>query len=239
MRRMRVCAALAMAALLGCEEEGARRVPPASQWQPPEVQPSVVGAAGPGGGDGAGDPHGEGTRRATRSPPDGDGPHRVEGKDADDPHAGLGIDVNDPHAGLDMGGEDDLGGLEPPDPDRPIDPKKFLKGRIVAGQKAGTIAAGAIIFIGAWPIDRATGEVLGAPLAVEKLTAPAKMPLEFRLDERNMMVAGTKFEGDVLIVARVDQDGEARTKEPGDVEGRARAVVPADRIDLVLDTVLR
>ena len=87
-------------------------------------------------------------------------------------------------------------------------------------------------------VDKATGEVLGSPMAVEKLTAD-KLPLAFNLDERNMMVKGTTFQGDVLLTARIDQDGEARTKEPGDIEGRARARVPAEKIDIVLDTVLR
>jgi hypothetical protein len=221
--------------ILACDD-GAKRVPPAAQWKPPDVEPSVVGTDVTGGG--ARDAHRGAGQRPSRSPHDGDGPHRMEGEDAEDPHAGLGIDTGDPHAGMDMGAEDDLGGLEPPDPDRPIDPKKFLRGRIRAGAKAGTIAPGAIVFVSAWPIDKATGEVLGSPLAVEKLTAD-KMPLEFRLDERNMMVKGTRFEGDVLIVARIDKDGEARTKEPGDIEGRLRARVPADKLDLVLDTVLR
>lgn len=223
--------------LISCDD-GGMRVPPAAQWKPPEVEPSVVGKAGAtdDADDDADDPHaGASPRRRSRAPHDGDGPHRVEGDDEDDPHAGL--DIDDPHAGLDME-EDDLGGLEPPDPDRPIDPKKFLHGRIRAGAKAGTIAPGAIVFLSAWPVDKGTGEVLGSPLAVEKLIAD-KLPLEFRLDERNMMVKGTQFAGDVIITARVDQDGEARTKEPGDVEGRARATVPADKIDLVLDTVLR
>jgi hypothetical protein len=53
------------------------------------------------------------------------------------------------------------------------------------------------------------------------------------------MAAGTRFDGDVVITARVDGDGEARTKEPGDVEGRVQARVPAKDLDLVLDTALR
>lgn len=216
--------------LISCDD-GTKRVPPAAQWKAPEVVPSEVGSSST---SGTRDPHGGSPRRPSRSPHDGDGPHRVDGE-TDDPHAGL--DMDDPHAGLDMG-EDDLGGLEPPDPDRPIDPTKFLRGRIRAGDEAATVAPGAIVFLSAWPIDKGTGEVLGSPLAVAKLTAD-KLPMEFRLDERNMMVKGTRFEGDVMIVARVDNDGEARTKEPGDLEGRVRARVPADKIDLVLDTRLR
>lgn len=232
-RLVLILALLATLPLASACDDGGMRVPPAAQWKPPEVEPSVVGTEASGAA--ARDPHAGASRRASRAPHDGDGPHRTPGEDEDDPHAGL--DIDDPHAGLDME-EDDLGGLEPPDPDRPIDATKFLRGRIRAGAKAGAIGPGAVVFLSAWPIDTATGEVLGSPLAVEKLTAD-KLPVEFRLDERNMMVKGTQFAGDVLVTARVDQDGEARTKQPGDVEGRVRARIPAEELDLVLDTVLR
>src|SRR5690606_11471667 len=167
-----------------------------------------------------------------------------------DPHAGLDMGgAGDPHAGLDMGGAGDphagldmeMAGLEPPDPDRPIDQSKFLRGRIrAAGDAAGApgLVKGAIVFLSAWPIDPATGESLGAPVAVDKLEL-GELPMEFQLDERHMMVKGTRFEGTVLLRAHVDGDGEARTREPGDVEGTVKATIPSTGIDLVLDTVLR
>jgi hypothetical protein len=244
MGRVRCWTLMALLIALGGCEEPTMRVPPAAEWKPPEVQPSVVGS-GAASSAGARDPHAAAGSRPSRAPHDGDGPHRTPGEDEDavdpdDPHAGLDMGgADDPHAGLDMeGAPDDLGGLEPPDPDRPIDQTKFLRGTIRAGGKAGVIAPGATVFVSAWPVDTTTGDVLGAPLAVEKLTAD-KLPLAFRLDERNMMVKGTRFEGEVIVVARVDKDGEARTKEPGDVEGRARARIPSEKVAIVLDTVLR
>jgi hypothetical protein len=63
--------------------------------------------------------------------------------------------------------------------------------------------------------------------------------MPFELTERDVMTAGTRFDGEVLIRARVDGDGEARTKLPGDVEGSLRARVPSQNLDLVLDTPLR
>lgn len=219
---------LALLALAGaCESDRAPRgVPPASQWKSPEPKPSVVGTARQ--GSGRASPHGA----------SGD-PHA--GLDVDDPHAGMGGDrpAGDPHAGLDIGHGADVEGLEAPDPDRPIDKSKFLRGQIRADKAAaGRIKPGAILFLSAWPIDEATGEILGSPLAVDRLDV-ASLPLEFNLDESHMMVKGTRFEGEVLVTARVDADGEARTKEPGDVEGSVRARVPAGDIVLVLDSVLR
>jgi hypothetical protein len=228
--RLLVLSTLAAAA---CQSSGdaPRGMPPPSAWKPPTPQPSVVepGAGG----------------RAQS----GDDPRVAP---SDDPHAGLDMASGqsdphasatgdqDPHAGLDMGEEDPaMAGMEAPDPNRPIDPNKFLRGVIRAGKdmEAG-IRPGAVLFLSAWPIEPTTGEVLGSPVAVAKMDIQ-KLPMKFELSERDVMVAGTRFEGEVLISARVDGDGEARTKEPGDVEGRMRARIPAKDLDLVLDTALR
>jgi hypothetical protein len=52
------------------------------------------------------------------------------------------------------------------------------------------------------------------------------------------MVAGTELSGDVVVMARYDQDSDAMTKEPGDVTGQLRVKVPANDVKLSLDTVL-
>jgi hypothetical protein len=175
---------------------------------------------------------------------DGADPHAgldMGGQGAD-PHAGLdmGGQGADPHAGLDMGEEDPaMAALQPPDPDRKIDETKFLRGTIRADAKlAGGIKSGAVMFLSAVPIEPSTGEVLGAPVAVARLDVD-KLPMPFELTERNAMAAGTRFEGDVMITAWIDGDREARTKEPGDVEGRLRARIPSGKLELVLDTALR
>jgi hypothetical protein len=51
-----------------------------------------------------------------------------------------------------------------------------------------------------------------------------------------MMLGTGKFEGAVVLTARVDRDGEARTKEAGDIEGRVSATIPQGGLKLVLDT---
>jgi hypothetical protein len=230
---------LALAAAAGCDKDGEPRgTPPAAGWKSPAEKASQVSAGG--GGSTSHDAADGGFAGGG----DGDGadPHA-------DPHAGLDMgggqgagDGADPHAGLDMGGgeeDPEMAAVEPPDPDRPIDESKFLRGRIRADAKvASAIERGAVLFLSAWPIDAASGEVIGSPVAVARLEV-GELPIRFDLSERNAMAAGTRFEGDVLIVARVDGDGEARTKEPGDVEGQLRARVPARNLELVLDTALR
>ena len=242
-------AAPGLTATSGCEREVERRgVPPASEWKAPGAKPSQVGQGVAKSGEEEGNPHAGMNMEGSGDPHAG---MKLEG--SDDPHAGMNVGGEgdphaaptgdqDPHANLDMGeGEVDpaMAAVNPPDPDRPIDESKFLRGTIRAKEGlAASIKPGAVLFLAARPIDPATGEVLGSPIAVARLEVE-KLPMPFQLTERDAMAAGTRFDGDVLISAWVDGDGEARTKEPGDVEGMARAKVPAKGIDLVLDTPLR
>jgi hypothetical protein len=238
---MMVVAALLLSA---CQrDEGTRGTPPPSAWKPPPAESAALaegGARASASDAGAGDPHaGAGDPHAGLDLGGAGDPHA--GIDMSEPHSSPTGD-QDPHANLDMGsGESDpqMAAMDPPDPDRPIDANKFLRGKIRAdAQVADAIKSGAVLFLSAWPVDPSTGEVLGAPVAVAKLTVD-KLPAEFELSEHDAMAAGTRFDGDVVITARVDGDGEARTKEPGDVEGRVQARIPAKGLDLVLDTALR
>jgi cytochrome c-type biogenesis protein CcmH len=115
----------------------------------------------------------------------------------------------------------------------------FVKGSIASNaDTAALIEPGAIVFLSVRPINKATGEILGQPLAVERIDIRT-LPVEFHLSGANSMVAGTQFDGDVEIYARVDRDGEASSVMPGDVEGRVKATIPAEGLALVLDTVIK
>jgi hypothetical protein len=248
---------LALATVAGCDKGGDKRGMPSSQaWKPPAPQASEVDQTGGAAGRSRGGSHGAGDSD-DQAP--GDGVDQGAGEDAAageeggaDPHAGMQLDGGtDPHAGLDMsggeaegeaaGGEEDpkMASIESPDPDRPIDANKYLRGTIRADAKvAAGIRPGAVLFLSARPIDPASGEVTGSPVAVARLDV-SELPMPFELSERDAMAAGTRFEGDVLISARIDGDAEARTREPGDVEGQLRAHIPARGLDLVLDSLLR
>jgi hypothetical protein len=120
--------------------------------------------------------------------------------------------------------------------DVPFDPKTVIAGVLRLDDKVKSkVAAGDVIFL------VARGAEPGAPgpvLAVKKLTV-ASWPLPFSLDGRDAMVAGTTLHGKVVISARVDKDGDAISKNPGDVTGTSRPVeVPTDRVVITLDTVL-
>jgi hypothetical protein len=81
------------------------------------------------------------------------------------------------------------------------------------------------------------GAPSGPPLAVDKL-AWASGGVPFSLTDAQAMVAGTELSGDVIVMARYDQDSDALSKEPGDITGQVRVTIPADNVKLQLDTVL-
>jgi hypothetical protein len=55
------------------------------------------------------------------------------------------------------------------------------------------------------------------PIAVKRYATPV-FPLEFSLTEENNMAGDGFYDGDVNIVARLDQDGVAGPRQDGDVE---------------------
>jgi hypothetical protein len=153
---------------------------------------------------------------------------------SDDPHAGLGMDNphggGDPHAGMDMGGTS-------PVPTN-VDPNMVLEGSIAVSPKLkDQVKPGDILFLSVKSVDEA-GTPQRIPIAADRQDA-ATFPMPFKLTGANTMMQGTKFEGDVLLTVRVDRDGEAMSRKPGDIEGSVRAKIPARGLKIVLDTPVR
>jgi hypothetical protein len=235
------CAILAACAgvfaATGCHKKTQDGLPPATDWQTPAGAASSAEAV----------PHlPPGMSGMARNPHAG----LDMGGDPSNPHAGLdmGGDPSDPHAGLDMGGDPhnphggggtDVTklGLAAPDPDRPIDPSHRVAGTIRVDAKAkDRVKPGTAVFL---TVKRAgpDGTPSGPPLAVDKLTWSGD-GIAFELTEAQAMVAGTALSGDVVVMARYDQDSDALSKQPGDITGQVRVKIPADHIKLTLDTVL-
>jgi cytochrome c-type biogenesis protein CcmH len=82
---------------------------------------------------------------------------------------------------------------------------------------------------------RGTG---GPPLAAKKIPATA-FPLTFTLTEKDVMMGGP-FEGEVELSVRIDKDGDAMTKLPGDLTGKStKPVTVGDKeIKVLVDTVM-
>jgi len=211
MRRARTALmVLAMVALAACKREASGGVPPASEWKPPAPKPSSV----------EGGRHGGGTARGNAS------------------HA-LGAKAADPHAGLDMDEEEaaapdvaDDGEEAHGDDEEEMAPRETVaSGQIrVSGDAAAVVKPGSILYVSAVPVDGA-GKPSGSAVAVDRFEV-SSLPMSFEL-------AGARYEGDAVITAWTDADGEARTRQPGDAEGHVKARLPADGIDLVLDSVLK
>ena len=68
----------------------------------------------------------------------------------------------------------------------------------------------------------------------------ADFPLKYKLTQRDVMMQGSVLNGKVRIEARIDQDGDAISKTPGDITGKAHDVVSVGQtgIDFKLDTKL-
>jgi hypothetical protein len=71
----------------------------------------------------------------------------------------------------------------------------------------------------------ARAESGGPPYAVRRYDG-AKPPFAFALGPENLMIQGMQAPASLIITARVDQDGDALTRQLGDLESAPSAPVP-------------
>jgi hypothetical protein len=83
----------------------------------------------------------------------------------------------------------------------------------------------------------AQGKGTGLPLAVTKLTYVGQ-DFPFVLDDSMTLVETAPLTGDVVVSARYDQDGDAMTKQKGDLVGEVPATVPASGLVIQVATPL-
>lgn len=81
-------------------------------------------------------------------------------------------------------------------------------------------------------IARAGG---GPPLAVRKLDA-STFPVEFSIGASDVMMPGRRFEGEIVLSARLDRDGNPMTRDPSDLSGALQGPVQpgATGVEIVL-----
>jgi hypothetical protein len=103
----------------------------------------------------------------------------------------------------------------------------------VAAELAGRTPPDAVLFL----IARRGGA--GPPVAVKRIASP-RFPLEFSLGPEDRMIQTLPFAGELQISARLDTDGNALSRQPGDLEGRADGAASpgATGVVVVLDEVL-
>ncbi len=75
----------------------------------------------------------------------------------------------------------------------------------------------------------------GPPFAVKRIGGP-RFPLSYRLGPEDVMVAGTPFEGEVRLSARLSKSGAAGPAERGDLEGEypGPVAVGGQGVDIVI-----
>lgn len=217
--RREACIALASCALFvfaGCDKKKEAAVAPPSSGIPPLDQPA--GAAPPASDRPTHAPAGD-----TAALPPGH-PALPPGHPSMGDTAAPGAQASGTFGGTTPGGE--------------FDPKTVLEGVIkLDGKVKDKVAAGDVIYLVARKYEEGS-TAPGTPLAVRKLTVD-KWPIKFSLDSRDAMFAGTKLAGKVVVTARVDKDGDAMTKNPGDVTGQSKPCEPPKKDVVVsLDTVL-
>jgi len=108
-----------------------------------------------------------------------------------------------------------------------------IYGRIeLAPELAGQAPKNATLFV----IARPAGVTRGPPLAVRRFASPT-LPLDFLIGPQHAMVEGIPFVGEIQLTVRLDGDGDAMTRRPGDLGGSADgAVAPGTRgVRIVLD----
>jgi hypothetical protein len=97
----------------------------------------------------------------------------------------------------------------------------------------GRVPSGAVLFL------IARGEGGGPPMAVRRIAFPS-FPLDFAIGPADRMMEGVPFDGPLRLSARVDADGDAMTRNPGDLQGSsAPGLSPGARdVEIVIDEVL-
>jgi hypothetical protein len=199
--------------VVGCDRSPPAGAQPAPQGLPP-LDPKEAASASPGPGPGPAPAPAAGPGAGVPSAPGAGVPSGPMPQDA--VHRGL-----SPHG---------AGG--PAAPAAPEDPNAVLEGTIdVSPALRAEVKPGDIIFLSAKPAEGAGN---AHPVAVDRIDVSG-FPLRFRLTSANALMGG-ELKGAMVLVARVDRDGEAMTRQPGDIEGTAQATVPAQGIKIVLDT---
>lgn len=105
----------------------------------------------------------------------------------------------------------------------------------VAPALAGSVASDAMLFV----IARPFGVQAGPPMAVLRIPSP-RFPVAFEIGPDNVMIPSMRFEGNIGISVRLDGDGNAMTRLPGDLSGATPAPLQpgASDVSIVLDQKL-
>lgn len=171
---------------------------------------------------------------------------------ASPPTAGLAFQRIDPSGQTEFAGKGevvDLKHLTPeqalqmaaahggPPPGAPAGAQLAIAGTVnLAPGLATSVKPGSILYISVRQ-DAAAG-VKGKLLAARRVpvTGAEMFPLAYQMTAADLMSPGADVSGALRVEARVDQDGDAMSRTPGDLAGRTPDVVKSgpDKVDVIL-----
>jgi cytochrome c-type biogenesis protein CcmH len=114
----------------------------------------------------------------------------------------------------------------------PASDRPEISGTItVARDLTGRVQDGSVLFVIAH-------KAAGPPFAVQRIVSP-RFPLAYRLGPEDLMMAGSAFEGEVRVSARLSRTGSAGPAQPGDLEGEHAGPVrvEARNVDIAISRV--
>jgi hypothetical protein len=239
---MRALAVILLVPALACTKRDNDHMPAATEWNSgdpgigaiempnrPQGVPSNDPHAGMMGGGGGGDPHAGMMGGTAEADPHAGVPGAppLAGNFGGDPnaaHQGAGVDVSQL-------------GFQSPDPNRPVDPNRRIRGTVkISAAVAPRAQPGSVLYL---MVRKPAPEgQQGTLIAVDKLTWKPE-GLAFELTERHAMVVGAPdMIGELMLTARIDADEDAGTRQPGDVIGQTKVTIPADGVTVTLDGVI-
>jgi hypothetical protein len=125
----------------------------------------------------------------------------------------------------------------PPLPAAAGDPGASITGSIVLPASIAKVRpqGGTLYLVARRPSDNPSAR--GTLIAVKKLPATS-FPLPFSLTAGDMPFQNGPFDGELVLTARIDQDGDPLTHEKGDVFGTlAKVSVGSHDVKLALDQI--
>lgn len=110
----------------------------------------------------------------------------------------------------------------------------LVAGVIEAGEGVTVPPSGTLFVMGRLKREGAQG-----PLVLTRRVHPVKLPMEFSLTGADLMMQGVEVPDEFALSARLDQDGDAISRTPGDLTGEIATVKKGQKeVKLVLQNTI-
>jgi hypothetical protein len=123
-----------------------------------------------------------------------------------------------------------------PAPAAPADPRATISGELLISPAVAKVKPKGVLYLVARrPSDNPSAR--GTMIAVKKFDDP-KFPLAFSMSAADMPFQNGPFDGEMVLSARIDQDGDPISRQKGDVFGSLpKVMVGSQGVKLTIDQV--